>query len=36
MYHSNITANLIPENVIQIKSGVTIRVSAKIQENMFF
>ena len=36
MYHSNITVNLIPENVIQIKSGITIRVSVKIQENIMF
>ena len=36
MYHVNINVNLIVENVIQIKSGISINVDggAKIRENV--
>ena len=36
MFHANRNVNLMVENIIQIKSGITVNVdvSAKIQENI--
>ena len=31
MYHANVNVNVIEENVIQIKSGITINLDASVK-----
>ena len=35
MYHANISVNLMVENVIQIKSGITINVGASVKSIIY-
>ena len=35
IYHANVNVNLMVENVIQIKSGITINVDARVKDIMY-
>ena len=35
MYHANVNTNLMEENVIQIKSGISINVDANVKSIMY-
>ena len=35
MYHANVNVNLMDENVIQIKSGITINVDSSVKNIIY-